>query len=149
MRKRHIDAFHKEAEHLKKKEEQVLFKIHKWEIKHKHFFGNLKRLLGVLFGIGVGSYISYYKLVFLRDALILTFFLLILSYLITHHNKRRMFNEKSLILSLEHTLVLYAISVVIVSFMVLAWPWLIESLAEMLLTLSTGAFFGAITHSYT
>lgn len=148
MRKKHVDAFHKEVQHLRKKEERVLFNIHRWEIKHKHLFGNLKRILGVVFGIGVGAYISFYKMVFFRDALLLTLMLLVLAYLITHHNKRRMFNEKSMIISLEHTLVLYVFAVLIVSVMAWRWPEIIESFAEMLLTMSTGAFFGSIIHSY-
>jgi len=148
MRKKHIDVFHKEVQHLRKKEERVLFNIHRWEVKHRHLFGNLKRLLGVVFGIGVGAYISFYKMVFFRDAILLTLMLLVLAYLITHHNKRRMFEERSMIISLEHTLVLYVFAVVIVSSMAWLLPEVIESLAEMLLTISTGAFFGSIMHSY-
>lgn len=148
MRKGHIDAFHKEVQHLKREEEKVLFRLHRWEVKHKHLMGNLRRFLGVLFGLIVGSYVAFYKLIFLRDAILLTLMLLVLSYLITHHDRRRMFNAKSLIISFEHTMVLYLISVVLVAIMFFIWPEIVESFADMLLIMSTGAFFGSIMHSY-
>ncbi|MFQ5474602.1 MAG: hypothetical protein ACE5DM_02080 [Candidatus Nanoarchaeia archaeon] len=147
MRKAHLDAFRREMEYLKKKEGKVLFKVHKWEVRYSHIYGDLKRLLGVAFGVAIGVDLAANELILFRDVVLITLFLLIFSYLITHHNKRRMFNEKSLLLTLEHTLILYAVSLVVVSGI---WYFssLVGSFADYLLVMSFGAFFGSIVHSY-
>lgn len=148
MRKGHIDAFHKEAQHLKKKEERVLFKIYKWKIRHKHLFNVFTRIIGVLFGVAMGTYYSMFHLVFFRDAILLSLLLLILSYLISHHNRRRMFNEKSMLLSLEHALIQYVVSAILLVGVIFFIPGAVSSFAEFLLVMSSGAFFGSIAHSY-